>query len=59
MSFAARYRSDCVECDEPIRAGDIVEYDELDYVRHTQCPNLSPSRYDPCLTCYCDPWWCL
>lgn len=56
MSFEARHRSDCVECDEPIRAGDTVEYDELDYLRHVECP--APAPHNPCLVCNCDPCWC-
>lgn len=58
MSFEARYRSDCVECDEPIRPGDTIEYDELDYPRHVECPTRHQDTFNACPVCNCDPCWC-
>lgn len=39
------HRRNCVECDEPIRAGQLVEYDEMYCIRHVRCtPSTNTGR---------------
>jgi hypothetical protein len=37
VSFRAKYNGWCVECEEPIRAGDEIQYDAADQVVHVSC----------------------
>lgn len=40
MSFTARYRGDCADCDEGISPGDEVDYGADDELRHVDCEDL-------------------
>lgn len=38
MSFTAKYRGDCRDCDDPILPGQEVEYDFDRVLMHVTCP---------------------
>ena len=38
MSFTAQYASTCTTCEEPIKPGQLVEYNGYSEVVHTDCP---------------------
>lgn len=58
MSFTARYKGVCAECDSPIRPGDEIEYDSDDLVIHVDCQDqeitrrLEYKKQDVCTICW-------
>lgn len=37
MSFVAKYRGECIDCDDPILPGERVEFDDDRNLRHVLC----------------------
>lgn len=39
MAFNAKWRGDCMDCDDPILPGQRVEFDDDRNLRHENCPD--------------------
>ena len=51
MSFTAKYRGDCRDCDEGIRPGETVEFDDDRNVLHVVCPDRAGLEGKPRPVC--------
>lgn len=51
MSFEAKYRGHCDECDNPIEIGDYAFYDQKGELVHVECPT-PPKEAPVCRMCY-------
>lgn len=51
-SFTARYGGTCPSCENPIRPGDEVQYDEDDALHHVLCYTINRPAPPICTQCW-------
>lgn len=58
MSFKAKYRGSCEQCDDPIVPNQDVEYDFVGNLMHVICPESIDQRtgkpLQVCPICFCE-----
>ena len=53
MSFTAKYKGTCANCDEAIEPGQEVDYDDDDALVHVKCPTTVTPLGSVCPRCFC------
>jgi hypothetical protein len=57
VSFRAKYRGECIDCDDPIEVGNLVEFDDDRNLRHVLCEDDRDFRtgrpLPVCPRCFC------